>query len=212
VSGGHTELVLAKEPLMYEKLGETRDDAVGEAFDKVARLLGLPYPGGPQISKLAAQSRALNETILPHLVFPRPMIGSDDFDFSYAGLKTAVLYKTRELGELDETTKRLIARSFEEAAIDVLIEKTKKALENFDIKTLIVGGGVAANDYLREHIALLAKDFPKTALLISDKTLSVDNAVMIGIAGYLRSLKQKYLPYHGEDIRAYGTTRPSFTR
>jgi N6-L-threonylcarbamoyladenine synthase len=227
VSGGHTELVLAEEPLMYKKLGETRDDAVGEAFDKVARLLGLPYPGGPEISRLAQlardkfqipsskfQTKSKFQVSKPEheIRFPRPMIQSDDFDFSYAGLKTAVLYKVRELGELSDEQKETIAREFEEAAIDVLIAKTKKALEAFGAKTLIVGGGVAANDYLREHIAMLVEDFPETTLLISDKSLSVDNAIMIGIAGYLRSLKQKYLPYHGEDIRAYGTSRPSFRR
>lgn len=223
VSGGHTELVLAEKPLLYKKLGETRDDAVGEAFDKVARLLGLPYPGGPEISRLAQIAR--NKFQIPNfkfqtkskfqisnpehgIRFPRPMITSDNFDFSYAGLKTAVLYKVRELGELSDEQKEVIAREFEEAAIDVLVAKTKKALETFGAKTLIVGGGVAANDYLREHIAMLAEDFPETTLLISDKSLSVDNAIMIGIAGYLLSLKQNYLPYHGEDIRAYGTSRP----
>ncbi|HXK40287.1 MAG TPA: hypothetical protein VJ837_05635, partial [Candidatus Paceibacterota bacterium] len=227
VSGGHTELVLAEEPLLYKKLGETRDDAVGEAFDKVARLLGLPYPGGPEISRLAQIARdkfqiptskfqTKSEPQVPNpeheIRFPRPMIKSDDFDFSYAGLKTAVLYKVRELGKLSDEQKEVIAREFEEAAIDVLIAKTKKALETFGAKTLIVGGGVAANDYLREHIAMLAEDFPETTLLTSDKALSVDNAIMIGIAGYLRYLQQKYLPYHGEDIRAYGTSRPSFRR
>jgi N6-L-threonylcarbamoyladenine synthase len=207
VSGGHTELVHVKAPLVYEKIGATRDDAVGEAFDKVARLLGLPYPGGPQITRLADESRAAGETIPGHLVFPRPMIHTDNFDFSYAGLKTAVLYKLRELGDTDSTTKRLVARSFEEAAIDVLIAKTQKALETLEAKTLILGGGVAANEYLRNRIRDMAAGFSGLTLLIADRALSTDNAVMIGIAGALRFLhdETKYPPYHGEDIRANGT-------
>ncbi len=211
VSGGHTELVRVAAPLSYKKIGETRDDAVGEAFDKVARLLSLPYPGGPEITKLAHQSRELGETIPASLVFPRPMITTDDFDFSYAGLKTAVLYKTRELGDLDDTTKRLIARSFEEAAIDVLVAKTQKALETFEVTTLIVGGGVVANDYLRERMRAMVETFPHITLLMPEKALATDNAVMIGIAGALRFLQngKKYPPYHGEDIRAHGTLRLS---
>jgi N6-L-threonylcarbamoyladenine synthase len=209
VSGGHTELVHVTAPLSYEKIGQTRDDAVGEAFDKVARLLSLPYPGGPEIGKLGAESRALGETIPDNLVFPRPMIHMDTFDFSYAGLKTSVLYKVRELGDLNDTTKRLIARSFEEAAIDVLIAKTKKALENFAVQTFIVGGGVAASAYLRVRLNELMADFPDVILRISSRDLSTDNAVMIGIAGYLRFISdtKKYPPYHGEDIKAHGTLR-----
>ncbi len=207
VSGGHTELVHVTAPLSYEKIGQTRDDAVGEAFDKVARLLSLPYPGGPEIGKLAAESRILGETIPDSLIFPRPMIHMDNFDFSYAGLKTSVLYKVRELGDLDDTTKRLIARSFEEAAIDVLIAKTKKALESFEVQILIVGGGVAASGYLRTRLNALMSDFPTVTLRISSRDLSTDNAVMIGIAGYLRFIDdtKKYPPYHGEDLRAHGT-------
>ncbi|MBP9771818.1 MAG: tRNA (adenosine(37)-N6)-threonylcarbamoyltransferase complex transferase subunit TsaD [Candidatus Pacebacteria bacterium] len=207
VSGGHTELVHVKEPLVYETIGETRDDAVGEAFDKVARLLSLPYPGGPEISKLAQASRADGEIVPPNLVFPRPMIASDSFDFSYAGLKTAVLYKIRELGELTEETKRLIARSFEDAAIDVLITKTRRALDEFDTKTLIVGGGVIANTYLRERLEALHEDFPHITLLLPTRELSTDNAIMIGIAGYARYMKNKdaYTAFDTQDIRANGT-------
>lgn len=207
VSGGHTELVYIKEPLVYETIGETRDDAVGEAFDKVARLLSLPYPGGPEISKRAEESRARGEVVPDNLVFPRPMLHSDSFDFSYAGLKTAVLYKIRELGELTDETKRLIARSFEDAAIDVLIAKTRKALEVYGTPTLIVGGGVVANSYLRELLKTLPNEFPGLTLLLPTRELSTDNAIMIGIAGYARFIKNKdaYSAFDAQDIRANGT-------
>lgn len=209
VSGGHTELVHVKAPLVYEKIGETRDDAVGEAFDKVARLLSLPYPGGPEISRLADASYRLGETIPEHLVLPRPMMHTDTLDFSYAGLKTAVLYKIRELGELDDTTRRLIARSFQEAAIDVLVDKARRALERFEATSFILAGGVAANDYLREKMARLLDGFPHVRLRISERTLSTDNAIMIGIAGAVRFLRDdtSYRPYRGEAIRAHGTLR-----
>ena len=186
VSGGHTELQLVHDWLSYERLGETRDDAVGEAFDKVARLLGLPYPGGPQISKLAAEARAENAKAY-NITLPRPMIKSDDYDFSYAGLKTAVLYATKEHGDMDDIYKKEMAREFEDAAVDVLVAKTKKALEEHAPKTFIVGGGVIGNQYLRERLtALIADVSPETTILLPTKELSTDNAVMIGIAGYFR--------------------------
>lgn len=183
VSGGHTELVTMTAPLEYKRIGETRDDAVGEAYDKVARLLGLPYPGGPQISKLAAEVRT-NQSYSSPFVFPRPMIKSDDYDFSFAGLKTAVLYKTKELGELSDDIKKTIAYEFEEAAVDTLIAKTKKALQNFGAQTLIVGGGVIANVYLRERLEKLA-DEQGVMLILPTCELSTDNALMIGAAAYM---------------------------
>ena len=186
VSGGHTELQLVHDWLSYKRLGETRDDAVGEAFDKVARLLGLPYPGGPQISKLAAEARTTDSNTYT-ITLPRPMIKSDDYDFSYAGLKTAVLYATKEHGEMDDLYKKEMSREFENAAVDVLIAKTAKALDEYTPRTLIVGGGVIGNVYLREQLTKLIQDkAPDTALLLPTKELSTDNAVMIGIAGYLR--------------------------
>ncbi len=214
VSGGHTELVLVKDWLTYELIGQTRDDAVGEAFDKVGRLLGLSYPGGPKLSVLAEQARTANLPSLAYnLHFPRPMINSGDYDFSYAGLKTAVLYKIKSIGELTDEIKQIIAREFEDAAIEVLVSKTQRALEEYDVKTLIVAGGVVANKYLREQMKeMIAKNFPHISLLMPTHELSTDNAVMIGIAGYLRFVQNagSYIPYSPEQkLRAYGTLRLS---
>ncbi len=216
VSGGHTELVYAPSEGAYTLVGQTRDDAVGEAFDKVARVLGLPYPGGPEISRLAKESRECGEEIPREFILPRPMIHDASFDFSYAGLKTAVLYLTRKIGELSDTDKRLIARSFEEAAIDVLISKTKRALNEHDAKTLIVGGGVVANEYLREEIQKLSHDFPTLTILLPTRDLSTDNAVMIGIAGYSHYAKnpEGFFAHQPEKdtLKAQGTLRISATR
>lgn len=211
VSGGHTELVKIDAPLSYKRIGETRDDAVGEAYDKVARLLGLPYPGGPQISKLAAQVRATRSTPgspQSAFTFPRPMITSDNYDFSYAGLKTAVLYKTRELGELSQKLKETIAYEFEEAAVDVLISKTKKALQNFGAQTLIVGGGVIANMYLRERLEKLA-DEEGITLILPTRELSTDNALMIGAAAYMHIANEEmFAPYNpSTELTADGTLK-----
>lgn len=179
ISGGHTELVLMRDWLSYEILGETRDDAVGEAFDKVARILGLPYPGGPEISRIAQHG---TPGVYP---LPRPMLRSDDLSFSFAGLKTAVLYLVRSLGELDDSHKANIAREFEEAAIDVLLSKSVRAIEMYDARTLIIGGGVSANDRLRDRFRKeVARVLPSVLLFIPDRELSTDNALMIAIAGY----------------------------
>ena len=178
VSGGHTELVLSKNHLNYKILGETLDDAAGEAFDKVARMLKLGYPGGPEISKLAKQGnpKAIN--------FPRPMIGSRDLNFSFSGLKTSVLYYLRDNKKIN---KENIAASFQEAVVDVLVRKTAKAEEQYKTKTMGLGGGVAANDRLREE---LTKKFPN--ILLPEKRFTGDNAAMIGVAGYYRFLKKKF--------------------
>jgi N6-L-threonylcarbamoyladenine synthase len=183
ISGGHTELVLMKNWLEYEVIGNTRDDAVGEAFDKVARLLGLPYPGGPQISKLAHDARVAHTT--PRFTLPRPMIKSDDYDFSFSGIKTSVLYTLKKLPEITKEIKLETALEFENAVTEVLISKTKKALEEFNIKTLILGGGVIANTYIRQEFEKLIHEFPDTKLLIPEINLSTDNAVMIAMAGYI---------------------------
>lgn len=184
ISGGHTEIVLAKKWGEYEVLGSTRDDAVGEAFDKVARLLDLPYPGGPEISRLAGESReggAENPVSLP-----RPMLTTDDFDFSFSGLKTAVLYTVKDQ-ELTNVYKGFVAREFEDAATEVLVTKTRKALRETGAQTLIVAGGVAANSYIRKNIAdMVERDVPETTLLVPDISLSTDNAIMIALAGFIR--------------------------
>ncbi len=184
VSGGHTELVYIEKFGSYRILGRTKDDAAGEAFDKVARMLGLAYPGGPEISRLAeiARKKGLPDTIR----FPRPMLHSDNLDFSFSGLKTAVLYYLKSALRDDEEFKEEVSRAFEDAAIDVLIGKTRKALEAEDIHTLIVAGGVAANTHLQERFKALSKEFPTLTLLIPERALVTDNAVMIGIAAYMR--------------------------
>lgn len=184
VSGGHTELVLVSDFKTFKILGKTRDDAVGEAFDKVARILDLGYPGGPKISALADLHRQTNKEST--IKFPRPMIHSKDLDFSFSGLKTAVLYKTKEIGILNENIKMEIAREFEDAALDVLIFKTKKAIEDQNIKTLVVGGGVSANRELRKRLTSLVETYPYLKVLIPEINLSTDNAIMIAIAGFIR--------------------------
>lgn len=189
VSGGHTELVLAQDIGKYKLIGQTRDDAVGEAFDKVARMLGLPYPGGPEISKLAKIERTENK--ISKLTFPRPMIHSKDFDFSFSGLKTAVLYYIRDLGTLAEKQKAEIAREFEDASTEVLVSKTLRALQKHKARTLIVGGGVSANAHLQKTLKTAIKKLsPKITIHFPQKGLSTDNALMIAIAGYFQYQKK----------------------
>jgi len=192
VSGGHTELVLMKDWQKYKIIGETLDDAAGEAFDKVARMLGLPYPGGPEISKLAQSIREKGNAESPQSLFPfslpRPMIYTKNFDFSFSGLKTAVLYLIRKIGTLDEKTKMEIACEFENAVVETLTHKTKKAIELYRIKTVIVAGGVSSNKYLRKEMKKLTQG--KQKLFFPGKKLSTDNSIMIGIAGYFKFLKK----------------------
>jgi N6-L-threonylcarbamoyladenine synthase len=191
VSGGHTELVYVKGFGEFEIIGKTRDDAVGEAYDKVARLLGLPYPGGPEISHLAEMHRKSGKD--RQIVFTEPMVNSNDFDFSYSGLKTAVLYKLKEFKTLTPEIKEEVARGFEEAAIGALITKTKRAIETFDAKSLIVGGGVIANPYLRSRLAELVTQYDNLILKLPDGSLSTDNAVMIGMSAWLDAKKNPSL-------------------
>jgi N6-L-threonylcarbamoyladenine synthase len=188
VSGGHTEIVLVSDYGSYQILGRTRDDAVGEAFDKVARILGLPYPGGPEVAKLAAKDR--QEYTEAELEFTMPMLNSGNLDFSYSGLKTAVLYKAKDLGTLTEDDKMSLARAFEDAAIGALVKKTKSALDEHMVKTLIIGGGVSANTYLRESLTTLIEEYPEVTLMFPIRSLTTDNAIMIAVAAYIESHKQ----------------------
>jgi N6-L-threonylcarbamoyladenine synthase len=217
ISGGHTELVLMKNWMKYEVVGQTRDDAIGEAFDKVARLLSLPYPGGPHISKLAEEARTAHTT--PTIKLPRPMLKTKDFDFSFSGIKTAVLYSVRKNtpspllnqegetrvleggGVLSDQVKREYALEFENAVTEVLVEKTKKAIEHFNAKTLILGGGVVANTYIRSEFEKLVTQYPEVRLLLPDIKDSTDNALMIAAAGYLNILTGSIQP---ELIKAQG--------
>ncbi len=190
ISGGHTELVLSKEFGQYELIGQTRDDAAGEAFDKVARLLGLGYPGGPEISRLAAEARSLG--LAANFKLPRPMQNEDTFDFSFSGLKTAVR-RLVDGKELSEDEKKKIAREFEDAVADVLVAKTLRAVEELGAATVVVGGGVSANTYIRARLAeALEKDNNLAKLLIPPPELATDNALMIGLAGYFHALKKEF--------------------
>ncbi|MAZ56885.1 tRNA (adenosine(37)-N6)-threonylcarbamoyltransferase complex transferase subunit TsaD [bacterium] len=185
VSGGHTELVLMKGWGQYEKIGETRDDAVGEAFDKVARLLGLPYPGGPEIGKLAQKAR-VQELPLFKDEMPRPMLNSDDFDFSFSGLKTAVRYAVAGQ-DLSDDERRAVAKDFENAAIEVLVSKTVKAVEQYGARAVVVGGGVSANQYLRQEMQkYFLEDNADVEVHFPTPGLSTDNSVMIALAGHAK--------------------------
>src|SRR3989338_5149547 len=214
ISGGHTELVLIKNQFDYKIIGQTRDDAAGEAFDKVARLLGLPYPGGPEISRLAEEARVGNSSFIKggarvgegggfrnpsahqneplpfikgelRVVLPRPMLHSKDFNFSFSGLKTAVLYLVKKLPELTDDIKREIALEFENAVTEVLVVKTRKAMEQYGAQALLLGGGVVANTHIRKEFEKLAEE-SAFSLHIPEKDLTTDNALMIAVAGLLR--------------------------
>ena len=204
ISGGHTELVLSKQFRSYEIIGQTRDDAAGEAFDKVARLLGLEYPGGPEISRLAAESRAQGIPLHPPAL-PRPMLREDTFDFSFSGLKTAVRRLVEEK-ELTDEDRLGIAREFEDAVADVLVAKTLRAAEVYGVSTVVVGGGVSANTYIRARLAeSLEKENHLTKLLIPPPELATDNAIMIALAGYFRALKKDFAD--SSTLRATGNLK-----
>lgn len=192
ISGGHTELVLSESWMQYKLIGQTRDDAVGEAFDKVARLLGLPYPGGPEIGALARTARTDHETA--EYTFTPPMLHSNDFDFSFSGIKTEVRKVVTGIPELTDVTRRDIARGFEDAVTTVLVHKTLKAARETGAQTVVVGGGVSANTYIREqlHKGLNANGYAEAELLIPVPELATDNAVMIAIAGYFHALKNDW--------------------
>lgn len=181
VSGGHTDLVLFESHGEYKYLGGTRDDAAGEAFDKTARLLGLPYPGGPVISKLAEKGNPKAY----HL--PRPMIDSGDLDFSFSGLKTAVFNLISELGseKLTEKTIADLCASIEEAIVDILVRKTVRASQRYNIEQIIVAGGVAANRKLTEELTKTVQTkTPRARIFIPPPRLCTDNAAYIGAAAF----------------------------
>lgn len=199
ISGGHTELVLMKKWIEYELIGQTRDDAVGEAFDKVARMLALPYPGGPEISKLAESVRTSDVQVqkLGHRMskfrLPRPMIHSNTCDFSFAGLKTAVLHLLKEHPNMSDEEKKHVAHEFENAVADVLWKKTSQALEETNARTLVIGGGVSANTHIRRVFTEnIQSKHPEVTLRIPAAALTTDNAVMIGLAGFYRALRKEF--------------------
>jgi N6-L-threonylcarbamoyladenine synthase len=184
VSGGHTILLQVRDLNSWKRLGETLDDAVGEAFDKTARTLDLPYPGGPEISKLAAQGDP------QAIAFPRPMLHSRDHDFSFSGLKTSVLYYLRDN---PRASKADVAASFEAAAVDVLTQKTLRAARETGARSILLSGGVAANRRLRQELSKAARK-DGVAFLVAAKKYNTDNAVMIATAGYMQMLRGKKYP------------------
>jgi len=194
VSGGHTQLMLMRDHFQYEILGETQDDAAGECFDKVARLLGLPYPGGPIVAKRADAFRLQTKqsTIKyppSNIKFPRPMLQSNDFHFSFSGLKTSVLYflKKHEADLSNEDFINEVCHEFQEAAVDVLVGKTEKALQEYQPCTFVIAGGVSANKRLRERLQVtISQEFPETRFLTPEFQYSLDNAAMIGAAAAFR--------------------------
>lgn len=179
VSGGHTQLVLMEAPGKLRIIGETLDDAAGEAFDKVAKILGLDYPGGPLLEKLAVRARA------DRFAFPRPMLNSKDFNFSFSGLKTAVLYEKMRYVTLTPKMKADFAASFQAAAVNVLVHKTLRAAEKFGAKEIMLGGGVAANRMLLKTLVRSSEERAVAAdIYYPPKNLTTDNALMIAVAAH----------------------------
>lgn len=182
ISGGHTEMILVKGPGTYRLIGRTRDDAAGEAFDKVAKMLNLGYPGGPVIAHFAKKGNS------SRINFPRPMMESGDFDFSFSGLKTAVKYQLNDMvptGNFSQAFINDVCASFQQAVIDVLVGKTIKAAVKHKAKSVILGGGVSANE-------MLIADFQSSifnlglAFYYPEKWLTGDNAAMIALTGYFK--------------------------
>jgi len=193
VSGGHSMIVDVKDRGDYQILGQSQDDAVGEAFDKVGKLLGLPYPGGPHIEKLALKGNPKSYD------FPRPMIHSDNLDLSFSGLKTSVLYTVRDIENITDQIKADIAASFQQAVIDVLTKKIKKSVELSGRSNVIIAGGVAANKALREAIKELESVLNIRVYYPSLKYCG-DNAAMIAFVGSLRSSEK--IQVNGSSVRA----------
>ncbi len=182
ISGGHSQLVLVKEIGNYKIIGETRDDAAGECFDKTARILGLPYPGGPAIAEEAEKESSLS------IDLPRPMINTKDYDFSFSGLKTAVLYdfkkRNKEVRESKEYI-RAMAGEIQQAIVDVLIKKTLKAAREYEIKNIILAGGVSANKKLGQEF----KKNKEFKFWIPQPRLCTDNGLMIALTGFFNKDK-----------------------
>ncbi|MFZ2576513.1 tRNA (adenosine(37)-N6)-threonylcarbamoyltransferase complex transferase subunit TsaD [Lactococcus hircilactis] len=193
VSGGHSELVYVEKEGSYKKVGETRDDAVGEAYDKVGRVMGLTYPSGKAVDELAHQGQDTYH-------FPRAMMNTHDIEFSFSGLKSAFIntvHHAEQKGEdLVKDDLRNLAASFQAAVLDVLIGKTKLALEKYPVKTLIVGGGVSANQGLRERLQL---DVTDVKVIVPPLRLCGDNAGMIAAAAYVEWQRQNF---SGLDLNA----------
>jgi N6-L-threonylcarbamoyladenine synthase len=189
VSGGHTELVYMKEHGSFEVIGETLDDAAGEAYDKVARTMGLPYPGGPHIDKLAQKGEA-------NVPLPRAWLEEGSYHFSFSGLKSAVINTLHNASQKGETiAPEDLSASFQESVIDVLVTKTERAAEAYGVKQVLLAGGVAANKGLRAALEKTFSSRPEIELLIPPLSLCTDNAAMIAAAGtvaFEKGIRGKY--------------------
>ncbi|MBL8029956.1 MAG: tRNA (adenosine(37)-N6)-threonylcarbamoyltransferase complex transferase subunit TsaD [Candidatus Doudnabacteria bacterium] len=196
VSGGHTMLVLMEDLKNYKLLGQTVDDAAGESFDKVAKMLGLPYPGGPEVSRLASRGTQ------GKIEFPRPMIHDKSYNFSFSGLKTAVLYylKTLPTTHLPLSAKQNICRAFEDAVVDVLTIKTMRAAKEFQAKTVTLSGGVAANTSLKDSLNTQCQKL-NMGFLPAPMNLCGDNAEMIALAAAIK-LHNDYKPVNFKKVHA----------
>jgi N6-L-threonylcarbamoyladenine synthase len=179
VSGGHSQLMRVTGVGEYELLGDTLDDAAGEAFDKTAKLLGLHYPGGPALAEMAEAGQA------GAVKLPRPMLNSGDLDFSFSGLKTAVLTKVREIGTPDAQQCADIARGFQDAIVEVLVKKSMRAVRESGLKRLVVAGGVGANRELRRQLDAQAEK-ARISVYYPELEFCTDNGAMIALAGALR--------------------------
>lgn len=189
ISGGHTQLVFLRDHLQYELLGETIDDAAGEALDKAAKMLGLGYPGGPVIERLAEEVAHRDS-----FKFPRPLSKKNDLRFSFSGLKTSFFYFLKRSNTTSEVKNiRELASSFQEAVFDSLLMKTDWAIQKTKINRLLVGGGVVANMYLRGRFRALMRRYQGEVFFPPYRTLTGDNAAMIGIAAYYKALKNQFV-------------------
>ncbi len=183
VSGGHTELLYMNDHFQFETIGQTRDDAVGEAYDKVARVCHLSYPGGPEIDKRAKNGKDVYQ-------LPRVMLDQDNYDFSFSGLKSSVINLVHNTKQRNETIHiENLARSFQESVVDILVGKTLKAIKEYPIKQLLLAGGVAANSGLRQRLKEEMEAYPGIKLIIPPLKFCTDNAAMIGVAGTFAYLK-----------------------
>ena len=195
VSGGHTEIVninRSNNEYKYNKIGETLDDAAGECFDKSARVLGIEYPGGPIISKLASIARENDMTIRPEMKLPRPMINTGDYNFSFSGLKTAVLDRYNKGLITTQQDKELFAKEIEDAIVDCLIKKLEKAITEYTPTNILLGGGVSANTNLRDRLKILCEDY-NINLFIPSIPLAMDNSLMIALVAYYKIINN--IPY-----------------
>jgi len=197
VSGGHTELIFMKKTGEYKKIGQTLDDAAGEAFDKVAKIFNLGYPGGPIISDWAKRGNP------QAIAFPRPLTNQQNNNFSFSGLKTAVLYEVKKNTEKINNKKYIadVSASFQEAVVDTLVEKTIRAAKKFRVKSIMIAGGVSANEWLRQEMKIAVKKYlPKVSVVIPELKYTGDNAAMVAAAGALHAKNKEFISWEKIEV------------